>query len=173
VDGAHKRLSELDQGAPTPHGCACVCQYMSVCMCARKGCVGSTRVHTHAPGYEYHTYPKQQPGYESQHFIGHVCIATVCRTSSQATRHSILLNMCVLQPCAEPAARLRAQHFIEPVCIATVCRTSSQATRHSGNSSKAAPTGPLPLMFLRWVYACVFVSVSVGVDVGVGVHEYG
>ena len=89
VDGAHKRLSELDQGAPTPHGCACVCQYMSVCMCARKGCVGSTRVHTHAPGYEYHTYPKQQPGYESQHFIGHVCIATVCRTSSQATRNSI------------------------------------------------------------------------------------
>ena len=115
----------------------------------------------------------QQPGYEEQHLAEPVCIATVCRTSSRATRHSILLNMCVLQPCAEPAARLRAQHFIEPVCIATVCRTSSQATRHSGNSSKAAPTGPLPLMFLRWVYACVFVSVSVGVDVGVGVHEYG
>ena len=32
VDGAHKRLSELDQGAPTPQGCACMCVCVW-CMC--------------------------------------------------------------------------------------------------------------------------------------------
>jgi len=47
VDGAHKRLRELDQGAPTPQ--VCVCGVVYVWVCGRVNDVGGSGRCTQAP----------------------------------------------------------------------------------------------------------------------------